>query len=158
MTQKDYILRIAENVGRALAQIIYDKEIHEYQGALSLIDELCKQTVGAGSGFIHAISEETLLAMLTLLGILNVEKALLIATLLQAEGDIYEDQGNPDAAYESYLKALNLFLEIVLRDDHLHDLRCSPQVEDILGKLEAYELPLDTRRLLFQYYEQRRAY
>jgi hypothetical protein len=29
MTQKDYILRIAENVGRALAQIIYDKEIHE---------------------------------------------------------------------------------------------------------------------------------
>ena len=123
MTQKDYILRIAENVGRALAQIIYDKEIQDYQGALSLIDELCKQTVGAGAGFIHAISEETLLAMLTLLGILNVEKALLIATLLQAEGDIYEDQGNPDAAYESYLKALNLFLEIVLRDDHLHDLR-----------------------------------
>lgn len=158
MTQKDYILRIAENVGRALAQIIYDKEIHEYQGALSLIDELCKQTVGAGSGFIHAISEETLLAMLTLLGILNVEKALLIATLLKTEGDIYEDQGNPDAAYESYLKALNLFLEILLRDDHLHDLRCSPQVEDILGKLEAYELPLDTRRLLFQYYEQRREY
>jgi len=158
MTQKDYILRIAENVGRALAQIIYDKEIHEYQGALSLIDELCKQTVGAGSGFIHAISEETLLAMLTLLGILNVEKALLIATLLKTEGDIYEDQGNPDAAYESYLKALNLFLEILLRDDHLHDLRLSPEVEDILGKLEAYELPLDTRRLLFQYYEQRREY
>ena len=158
MTQKDYILRIAENVGRALAQIIYDKEIQDYQGAISLIDELCKQTVGAGAGFIHAISEETLLAMLTLLGILNIEKALLIATLLQAEGDIYEDQGNPDAAYESYLKALNLFLEIVLRDDHLHDLRCSPQVEDILGKLEAYELPLDTRRLLFQYHEQRRAY
>ena len=158
MTQKDYILRIAENVGRALAQIIYDKEIHDYQGALSLIDELCKQTVGAGSGFIHAISEETLLAMLTLLGILNVEKALLIATLLKTEGDIYEDQGNSDEAYDSYLKSLNLFLQILLRDDHLHDLRLSPEVEDILGKLEAYELPLDTRRLLFQYYEQRREY
>src|SRR6266851_9167041 len=88
MTQKDYILRIAEDVGRALAQIIYHKEIQDYQGALSLIDELCKQTVGAGSGFIHAISEETLLAMLTLLGILNVEKALLIATLLKTEGDM----------------------------------------------------------------------
>ncbi len=158
MTQRDYILSIAENVGRALAQIIYHKEIQDYQGALSLIDELCKQTVGAGSGFIHAVSEETLLAMLTLLGILNIEKALLIATLLKAEGDIYEDQGDPDAAYESYLKALNLLLEIVLRDDQLHDLRCSPQVEDILGKLEAYELPLDTRNLLFQYDEQRRAY
>jgi tetratricopeptide (TPR) repeat protein len=158
MTQRDYILRIAENIGRALAQIIYEREIHDYQGALSLIDELFKQTVGAGSGFIHAVSDETVLAMLTLLGILNVEKALLIAKLLKAEGDIYEDQGDPDAAYDSYLKALNLFLEIVLHDDHLHDLRCSPEVEYLLSKLEAYELPLDTRRLLFRYDEQRRAY
>ena len=152
MTQQDYILRVAEDVGRALAQIIYHEEIQDYQGALSLIDELFKQTVGMGSGFIHAISEETLLTMLTLLGILDVEKALLIATLLKAEGDIYEDQGNPDKAYYSYLKSVNLFLEIVLRDDNLHDLRCSSEIEDLLGKLEAYELPLNTRRLLFQLY------
>lgn len=152
MAQKDYILRMAEDVGRALAQIIYHKEIQDYQGALSLIDELFKQTVGAGSGFLHAISEETLLAMLTLLGVLNVEKALLVATLLKAEGDIYEDQGNPEAAYESYLTSLNLFLEILLRDDNLHNLRVSPEVEDLLGKLEAYELPPNTRRLLFKLY------
>jgi hypothetical protein len=56
MTQKDYNLRIAEDVGRALAQIIYHQDIHDYQGALSLIDELFKRTVGAGSDFIHAIS------------------------------------------------------------------------------------------------------
>ena len=158
MVQKDYILRIAEDVGRALAQIIYHKEIQDYQGALSLIDELFKQTVGAGSGFLHAISEETLLAMITLLGVLNVEKALLIATLLKAEGDIYEDQDNPEAAYESYLKSLNLFLEILLCDDNLHDLQVSPEVEDLLDKLEVYELPLNTRYLLFRYYEQRREY
>jgi len=152
MTQKDYILRIAEDVGQALAQIIYHKKNQDYQGALSVIDEFFKQTVGAGSSFIHAISEETVLTMLTLLGILDVEKALLIATLLKAEGDIYEDQGNPDAAYDSYLTSLNLFLEILLRDDNLHDLRCSSEIEDLLGKLEAYELPLNTRRLLFQLY------
>src|SRR5712692_8365155 len=134
MTQKDYILRVAEDVGRALAQMLYHKEIQDYQGAFSLIDELCKQTVGMDSGLIHAISDETLLA------------------LLKAEGDIYEDQGNPDAAYESYLKSLNLFLEILLRDDHLHDLRCSAEVEDLLGKLEAYDLPPNTKRRLFQLY------
>ena len=152
MTQKDYILRIAEDVGRALAQIIYHKQIQDYQGALSLIDELFKQALGAGSSFIRAISEETLLAMLTLLGVLNVEKALLVATLLKAEGDIYEDQGNPEAAYDSYLKSLNLFLEILLCDDNVHDLRVSTEVEDLLGKLETYELPQNTRRLLFQVY------
>ena len=158
MPQKDYILRMAEDVGRALAQIIYHQNIQDYEGALSLIDNLFKQTVGMGSGFIHAASEETLLAMFTLLGVLNLEKALMVATLLKAEGDVFADQGNPDAAYYSYLKSLNLFLEIVLRDDHLHDLRCSPEVEDLLDKLEAYELPLNTRYLVFRYYEQRRAF
>ncbi len=152
MVQKDYILRVAEDVGRALAQVVYHKEIQDYQGALSLIDELCKQTVGMGSGFIHALSEEALLAMLTLLGILDIEKALLIAKLLKAEGDIYEDQGNVDEVYGSYLKSLNLFLEILLRDDNLHDLHLSPEIEGLLGKLEAYELPLHIRRLLFQLY------
>jgi hypothetical protein len=152
MTQKDYILGIAEDVDQTLAQIIYHKKIQDYQGAFSLIDELFKQTVGAGSGFIHAISEETLLAMLTLFGVLNVEKALLIATLLKAEGAIYEDQGNPDAAYDSYLKSLNLFLQILLCDDNLHDLRCSAEVEDLLGKLEVYDLPVNTKCLLFQLY------
>ncbi len=152
--QKDYILRIAEDVGRALAQIIYHQEIRDYQGALSLIDEVLKQSVGMGAGFIHAVSEETLLAMLTVLGVLDLEKALLIAKLLKAEGDIYEEQGNPDAAYESYLISLNLLLEIVLRDDHLHDLHISPQIEDLLAKLDAYELPPTTRHLLLRYYEQ----
>jgi hypothetical protein len=99
MPQKDYILRIAENVGRALAQIIYHQDMRDYQGALSLRDELFKQSVGMGAGFIHAVSEETLLAMLTVLGVLDLEKALLMAKLLKAEGDIYEEQGNPDAAF-----------------------------------------------------------
>src|SRR5436853_262703 len=120
----------------------------------SLIHESFNQAVGAGSGFIHAISEETLLAMLTLLGVLNLEKALLMAKLLKAEGDIYEEQGNPNAAYESYLISLNLLLEIVLRDDHLHDLHISPEIENLLGKLDAYELPPDTRHLLLRYYKQ----
>ena len=152
MLQNDYILRVAEDFDRAFAQIIYHQDMRDYQGALSLIDEICKQTVGTASGFIHAISEETLLAMLTVLGVLEVEKALLIAKLLKAEGDIYEEQGDPDAAYESYLISLNLLLEIVLRDDHLHDLHVSPEIEDLLGKLDAYQLPQRTRRRLLQLY------
>jgi Family of unknown function (DUF6483) len=154
MLQNDYILRVAEDVDRALAQIISHQDMRDYQGALSLIDEVCRQAVGTDSDFIHAISEETLLAMLTLLGVLDVQKTLLMAKLLKAEGDIYEEQGNPDAAYESYLISLNLLLEIVLRDDHLHDLHVSPEVEDLLGKLDAYELPPNTRHLLLRYYEQ----
>ena len=50
MPQNDYILRIAEDVGRALAQIIYQQDMRDYQVAFSFIDEVCKQSVRMGSG------------------------------------------------------------------------------------------------------------
>jgi hypothetical protein len=63
MTQNDYSLRMAEDVGRALAQVISHKEMHDSQGSLALIDALFKQAVGAGSGLIHAISEEPAMSL-----------------------------------------------------------------------------------------------
>src|SRR5947209_16382278 len=114
MYQKDYLLRIAQNVARVIAQVIYRRNIQDYQGALSLIDEQFRQTLGMGLGFIHSVSEETLLSLLTSIGTLDTEKCWLVATLLKAEGEIYEAQGDLDEAYYSYLKSLDLFLAVLL--------------------------------------------
>lgn len=151
MTQRDYILRLAESVGRILAQILYQREIKDYQGALTFIDEQLKYTIGMGLGFIHAAPEETILSLLTSLGELNVDKVYLVAALLKAEGDIFVEQDTLDGAYYSYLKALNLFLEIVLRDKNLHTVGSVPEVDSLLLHLEEYELPVDTQRLLVRY-------
>ena len=99
MSQRDYILRIVEEFGRALAQVVYHRQIKDYAAAHSLIDEQCKQALGMGLGFIHSLPEETVLSLLTSFGTLNTEKCWLLATLLKAEGDIYQDQGNSDESY-----------------------------------------------------------
>ena len=150
MYEKDYLLRIAQSVARVIAQVIYRKNIQDYQGALSLIDEQFRQTLGMGLGFIHSIPEETLLSLLTLLGSLDTEKCWLVATLLKAEGEIYEAQGDPDEAYYSYLKSLHLFLAVLLEAHHIDTF---PEVEQLLNKLEAYNLPEQTNAMIFQYYE-----
>ncbi|HEX6483668.1 MAG TPA: DUF6483 family protein [Ktedonobacteraceae bacterium] len=153
MAQRDYILRLAEEIGRAFAQILYHKQIKDYSGALNFIDEQYRQTLGMGAGFIHSAPEETLLAMLTSLGTLNTEKCWLLATLLKAEGEIYEDQGNDDETYYCYLKSLNLFLEVLLLDDKISDADYVPELEGLLYKLHDYELPTRTELKLLQYYE-----
>ena len=153
MSQRDYILRLAEEVGRALAQVIYHKQRQDYQGALNFIDEQFKQTLGMGAGFIHSAPEETLLAMLTSLGVLNTEKCWLLATLLKAEGEIYELQENESDSYYSYLKSMNLFLEVLSVDKTLSLSEPVAEVEGLLYKLEAYELPLRTRQLLSRYFK-----
>src|SRR5260370_8081054 len=114
MSQRDYILRIAEEFGRAVAQVVYQKQIKDYAAGQNLIDEQCKQLLGVGIGFVHSIPEETLLSMLTSFGTLKTEKCWLLASLLKAEGEIYLDQGNSDNSYCSYLHSLNLFLAVFL--------------------------------------------
>jgi len=150
MYEKDYLLRIAQSAARVIAQVIYRRKIEDYQGSLSLIDEQFRQTLGMGLGFIHSVSEETLLSLLTSLGTLDTEKCWLTATLLKAEGDIYSAQGNTDEAYYSYLKSLDLFLIVLLE---AHNVDSFPEVEDLLNELEAYDLPGKTNEMVFRYYE-----
>jgi len=154
MSQRDYILRIAEEFGRAVAQVVYQKQIKDYTAGQNLIDEQCKQLLGVGIGFVHSIPEETLLSMLTSFGTLNTEKCWLLASLLKAEGDIYLDQGNSDNSYYSYLQSLNLFLEVLLLDATISGTDFVPELEGLLYKLSEYELPTSTKLKLFQYFDQ----
>lgn len=153
MPQSDYILRIAEQVGRALAQILYQEQRQDYQGALDFINEQYKQTLGMGAGFIHSAPEETLLAMLTSLGELNAEKCWLLATLLKAEGEIYQLQENENDSYYSFLKALNLYLEVLSVDNSFEHIDQVAEIEGLTHKLADYDLPQHTQEMLFRYFE-----
>src|SRR5438445_10172636 len=153
MTQRDYIIRMFEEMSRVIAQIVYQREIKDYQASHELIDEQFKQTLGMGSGFILSLPDETLLSMLTSLGVLNLEKCWLVALLLKAEGDLYTDEQDESKSYYSYLKACNLFLEALYNQHHLRELEEVEEIEELLPKLEEYALPLRTQQLLFWYFE-----
>lgn len=153
MAQRDYLLRMFEEMSRALAQIVYHKELKDYHASHALIDEQFKQTLGMGSDFIRALPDETLLAMLTTLDTLNVDKCWLVALLLKAEGDLFTDEQDESHSYYSYLKACNLFLEVLSARNRSKEIEQVAEVEELLPKLEDYELPLRTRQLLFWYFD-----
>lgn len=153
MAQEDYLLRMFEEMSRAIAQIIYQKQIKDYHASHTLIDEQLKQTLGLGSGFIRALPDETLLAMLTTMETLNVEKCWLVALLLKAEGDLFVEEHDENNSYYSYLKACNLFLEVLQSRNHNKEIEKVPEVEDLLDKLREYEIPAQTQQLLFWYFD-----
>ena len=158
MSQRDYILRIAQEFGRALAQVLYNREIKDYTTAHSLLDEQCKQIFGMGIGFMRSIPEVTLLSMLTSFDTLDTEKCWLLAILLKAEGDIYEDQGNASESYYSYIRSLNLFLEVLLLGTTSSGRSIVPEIEDLLFRLSDYDLPMRTKLLLFRYFDHAHVY
>lgn len=153
MMQKDYLLRIAAELASVLTAILGFRQTKQYQAALDLIDQVFKQTLGFGSDLINSVPDETLLAMLTSFNTLDIEKCLLVATLLNAEGDIYLDQSDFDTSYYRYLKSLYLFLEVLLNYSNANDPDILSHIEELLSKLEDYELPVELKINLFRYYE-----
>jgi hypothetical protein len=153
MINKDYILRLAERLGRFLARIIFLQETNQNEEALILIDDAFRQSLGLTSGLINSLPEETLLAMLSPGNVLNVELCFFVAALLKAEGDIYANLDKQDDSYYRRLKALNLFLELFLHGKNIDELDLFPNIDDLVQKLEEFELPLQTNQKLFRYYE-----
>ena len=153
MINKDYILRLAERLGRFLARIIYMQETNQNEEALILIDDAFRQSLGLTSGLINSLPEETLLAILSPRDVLNVELCFFVAALLKAEGDIFANLDKQDDSYYRHLKALNLFLELFLHGKSIDELDLFPNIDDLVQKLEEFELPLPTNQKLFRYYE-----
>lgn len=148
MMEKDYLLRMFGQMARALTRLIFLKNQKDYVLALEFSDQLYHETLGISSGFINSISDEMLLTMLTSVNTLDVDKALIIATLLNAEGDIYNEMGNPNEGYYRHLKALNLYLALVdyefsSQGKLISDTR--QEINELMLKLEAYELPAHTQ-------------
>jgi tetratricopeptide (TPR) repeat protein len=153
LINKDYILRLAERLGRELAILLGLGKREKYQEALIYIDDLLLRMSGFTSRSINALSEDLLVKALSPLGILNAEACLWIATMLKAEGQIYEDQANINESYYRYLKSLHLFLT-ALQHEPIEDHRLfSTEIGELVVKLEDYELPPHLKKQLFRYYE-----
>ena len=154
MINKDYILRIAEKIGRSLSIILGLRKYNQHEEALIYIDDLLLKTVGLTSRFINSLSDETLIATISPLGVLNIDACLWIASLLKAEGEIYEeDLGKSSESYYRYQKSLALFLEAVLHEHIPTDADLYTDIKQLLKKLEDYELPTPLKSKLFAYYE-----
>jgi hypothetical protein len=153
LINKDYILRLAERMGRELAILLGLCQREKYQEALIYIDDLVLRMSGFTSRSINALSEDLLLKALSPLGILNVEACLWIAIMLKAEGQIYEDQGNTNESYYRYLKSLHLFLTALHNEPIEDHTQFSTEIRELLVKLEDYELPNSLKKQLFWHYE-----
>jgi tetratricopeptide (TPR) repeat protein len=153
MVNKDYILRIAERLGRELSILLGLRQRDKHEEALIYIDDLLLNMVGLTSRFINSLSEETLLQTLSPLGILNINSCLWIAAMMRAEGEIYTDQQHESEAYYRYVKALHLYLAAIKQEPGIMDTEIPQQLEDLLLKLANYDLPSTTQTLLFTYYE-----
>ena len=153
MLHRDYFMRQMEQVIRLLQMAFGLINLRNYPEALNVIDGGFQQFFGFDSKFANAMPLEYLISMMKQGGVLDADSCLLMASLLKAEGDIYEALGDDEGSYHRYLRSLHLRVE-VFESQRPHS---SPEswadVDEMVEKLAEFDLPTETQGRLLNYYD-----
>jgi hypothetical protein len=153
MIRRDYLMRLIEQFAEAISKILKLKKEKDYKKALSTIDKTFNELFGLNSLFISSYGTEDLISIISTDGVPDVNKCIIIATLLKEEGEIYEAQKQKDTSRMRYSKSLDIFLRGTLSEDEVKMDTNSYNLEKIVEKLGEGNLPSDVQSRLTQYYE-----
>jgi hypothetical protein len=132
MFEKDYIMRMIQQMIRVLLKLFGLREQGSFEEAYDLIDLTLQQFTGLSSKMIDDFDEESLLAFLSPGGNLNLERCFVVGVLLKEEGDILFRQNYSKEGLVRYKKSFAL-LEKVKNTSYAEML---PQMDKIYKELE----------------------
>jgi hypothetical protein len=147
-------MRLIQQLGVALGQIIFRKGREEYDEAEAIISRTAQTLLGFDMALLRRLSDEGIISMLRRPDSADVGAFIVAAELLREQGEIDEARGGEDAGYDCYHKAMSLFLEACLGAPEQCDSDYASKIAFLTGKLAPYPLPPTIRRKLFSYYEE----
>ncbi|OBZ08680.1 DUF6483 family protein [Bacillus sp. FJAT-26390] len=153
MFQRDYFMRMIEQMTEAVGQIMNLRRERKHEEALLFIDELLDKRFRLSSKLIRSLSDEDLMRMMTTNGVLETDHMQAIAILMKQEAELNGDLGREDESFVAYVKALHLFLRLSLVDAEPTIVEPRGQIKELLERLLPYELPLSTKRLMMEWHE-----
>ena len=160
LVQRDYILRIFEQMGQVVAVVIGLKKNGEPAEAMNVMNGSLQGLVGFDMDVIERLGADDLVQMVRLSRSGSASAAemvpgqlAVIAGLLAEAAGIYEIQGDPGLADAARIKALHLYLVILTEERLAHDV-ATGGVAPILEELSEYALPFELTVLLWRYHEQ----
>lgn len=148
MFQRDYFMRMIEQMTEAVGQILNLRRERKHEDALLFIDELLDKKFRLSSKLIRSLSDDDLMRMMTTNGILETDHLQAIAILMKHEAELNAELGKEDESFIANLKSLHLFLRLSLVGAEPTLAEPRVQIKELLERLLPYELPRQTKRLL----------
>jgi hypothetical protein len=152
MFKDDYIMRIVNQVGHVLSQIISRLSQGDRVEAEEIIAGAYEEFVGVTAEQVATLSAEELLLQLGRGDMGGLGKLVMLSELLRAEALLFDAQELETEAYERRLKSLALRLELTMGHD-LQNAHLDAMIDQLLEELSSYVLPTATVVRVFRYFE-----
>ena len=155
MFERDYILRLIEQLTQVLSKILFSKGAKNLDEAKELIRQAYPNMLGLDADMIRSMSDKEIIAFLKITGSTQYERCLMIAELLKEEAaidELIEGEGSEQPVL-IYFDSLSLFLEAFINKDELSTERFIKDMESVLEKVSGFQLPPEIAEKLSRYYE-----
>jgi len=153
MFQKDFILKMIEQIFQLLAHITGLKKGGQYEEALEMTNEALAKYFDIEPEIFAQLSEEELHDKLLNDNTLNMEQWRAIAHLLSEKADLEILIGDPDKGYAIRSKALFILLHLVKMPQGTLALDTFQKIERLIHGLEDYTPAFITQVKIFDYCE-----
>ncbi len=153
MFERDCLKRLIRQTAKALAAIAGLKEQKKHDEAFRQIDEFLSRELRLKTRMAMGLSDEDLLAMLSVGGMPNAEHAAVIAAFLQEEAELLSDMGRRSESVPRFAKALRLNLYLLRENGGIEGWDIEEKVRRLLDDLAPYEWDEKTLRAVWQWRE-----
>jgi hypothetical protein len=157
MIRQDYIMRMIEQLVKALSKILFNKEAGNYNAAINDIDAAFNSITGLDYNMINDLSASDIISVLKMSkddAAVSI-KCIVIAKLLKEKTDIAKLNSDENSRLiYNYQKAINLYLEGILNNKNV-EIDLSNYYADVkdIAKIIEDEMLQNSRYRLFKFYE-----
>ena len=154
MFQRDYILRMIEQFTKALAKILFNKSLNNYEAALEELHNNYKGVFGIDKELIAVSSAEEIVALLKLKNIADPKVDIMLAEYLSEEADIQNIVSNGTCDKSSLdQKALELFFEAVLVHKEFQLPEYYSKINDLVEATKSFARQVELSKKIIRYFE-----
>jgi hypothetical protein len=151
--QQDYLLRMIQQFGGFIATVLNMHKNGKTDEALEQLSDAYGKFSGLSPTLVHALSEEDLVQLLHSRGGIDPQRCWALAELLREEALIYDDLGKTSESTPRFIKSLRLYLEVIEEIDDLPKLLNVTGIEQIIDRIDEFNLPRVTRERTIEYLE-----
>ncbi len=135
MIERDYLMRLFQQLANVLARIMRAREQEKYDEAQVAIEEAYGELFGLNETLLAVMNAESLAHLLG-----DGEKTKTLARLLKEEAELYQLQEDPTQAALKYKKSFELYLEAISSQTKI-DLESESMIKALSDKIDFDELP-----------------
>lgn len=152
MIKNDYLTTKMKELTLIITKVLKSNDSKQLEESRLMVNDAFKKLLGLNSELAGSLSYNDLMKLVGAYEAAEAMKFVILAQLLKLDADMYKAEGEAIRSFNLYIKSLNIYIKAALLDSD-----CLEQgeeiIDEIFNEIEEYELPKDSRVLIFRYFE-----